>query len=226
MGSKFFFFILIWWNKQTRTFTQKALFLMQWLYFVELEVSMIPNISFVLHRASCISLGALCLPNIIWWSVIMFPHLETDNFSYHWNVRCALQIPPRTTGRKEQVYRSKRHALGNLGRMSNVINKIVLQLPLRTTSSNRPPRGNNKINYCSALKKKKKKITKRPFKKLFSQMFVGFFSVKVRVSRKYTFLFIKRTIKYFCKNLVFPPVKSKHLFEGFNWDANFKRFLH
>lgn len=142
---------------------------------MELQVSMIPNISFVLHGASCISLGAVCLPNIIWRSVIMFPHLETDNFSYHWNVHCALQIPPRTTGRKEQVYRSKRHALGNLGRMSNVINKIGLRLPLRTTSSNSPPQGNNKVNYCSGLKK----ITKRPFKKLFSQMFVGLFSVKV-----------------------------------------------
>lgn len=150
---------------------------------------------------------------------------KTDNFSYPWNVHCALQIPPRTTGRKEQVYGSKRHASGNLGRMSNVINKIVLQLPLRPTSSNRPPQGNNKINYCSGLKE----ITKHPFKKLFSQTFVGFFFFfceSSSVSRKYTFLFIKRTIKYFCKNLAFPPVKSKHLFKGFNWDANFKRFLH
>lgn len=178
---KYFFpFILTWWNKQAQTFTQKALFLTQWLYFVELQVSMIPTISFVLRGASCISPGALCLPNIIWWSVIMFPHLETDNFSYHWNVHCALQIPPRTTGRGEQVYRSKRHALGNLGRMSNVINKIGLQLPLRTTSSNRPPQGNNKINYCSGLKK----ITKHPFKKLFSQTFVGIFLWKFQSVKK------------------------------------------
>lgn len=207
-----FFFPLFSFDETSRL--NHLLFLIYYFLYsgciVELQVSMIPNISSVLHGASFISLGALCLPNIIWWSVIMFPHLENDNFSYHWNVHCALQIPPRTTGRKEQVYGSKRHALGNLGRMSNVINKIGLQLPLRTTSSNRPPQGNNKINYCSALKKKK--IAKRPFKKLLSQMFVGFFFYESSwVSRKYTFLFIKRTIKYFCKNVFFPPAKSKHL---------------
>lgn len=146
-------FILFWWKKQNQTFTQKLLVLMQWIYFMELHFNMLTNISFLLHGDSCISLGAGCLPNVIWWSIIMFPHLESVNISYHWNGCCALQISPRPTCRKEQVYRSKRHALGNLERMSSVINKIGLQLHLRTTSSNHPPQGNNKINYCSGLQK-------------------------------------------------------------------------
>lgn len=75
------------------------------------------------------------------------------------------------------MYGSKRHALGNLGRMSNVINKIGLQLPLRTTSSNRPPQGNNKINYCSALKKKKSPNV--PLRNCFPKCLWAFFSMKV-----------------------------------------------
>lgn len=72
------------------------------------------------------------------------------------------------------MWRSKRHTLGNLERMSSVINKIGLQLPPRTTSSNRPPQGNNRINYCSGLKKS----LHIPLKNSFPQCFF-FFSGKV-----------------------------------------------
>lgn len=189
--------------KQVESFTQKLLVLMHWIYFLELHFSMIANISFLLHGASCISPGAGCLANIIWWSSIMFPHLETDSFPCHGNVCCALQISPRSRWRKEQVYRSKRHALGNMERMRGVINKIGLQLPPRTTSSNRPPRGNNKINYCSGIKKS----LHIPLRNRFPKCFFFFFQESYKVSRKYTFPFIKRTRKYFCKNLLFLPVK-------------------
>lgn len=152
------------------------------VYFMELHFALIINTSFLLHGFSCISLGAGCALYITEWRIIMFSHLQADNSSYLWNIDCALQISSRSPWKNEQVYRSKRLALGNLERMSSVINKIGLQLPLRTTSSNHIPQGYNKINYCSSLKK----IIGCPLKKQPSQKFFFFFFQECsRVSRKY-----------------------------------------
>lgn len=165
---------------------------MHHVYFLEFHFSMVTNISFLLNDASYTSLRAGCLSNLIWWSSAMFLHLKADTFSCHWNVPCTLQISSRSKWRKKQAYRSKRHTLGKLERMSSVLNKIHLQLPLRTTSSNHPPQGNKKINYCY----EPKKSLHVPLRSSFPKQFFLIFRESSRVSRKYVFPFIKR-IKIF-----------------------------
>lgn len=66
--------------------------------------------------------------------------------------------------------------MGNLERMSSVLNKIRLQLPPRTTSSNRPPQGNKKNDYCSEPKKSLHVPLRNSFPKhFFSSFFVWFY---------------------------------------------------
>lgn len=119
------------------------------------------------------------------------------------------------------MYRSKNHALGNLERMRSVINKIGLQPPLRTTSSNCPPQGNNKIKYCSGPKK----IIAHPLKKQFSQFFFFFFGMFHSAKKIYNIIHQKNNKIFFAigcsfllisENILEAAIEIQFLIDFFN----------